>query len=119
MKKLTIKVADASGSRRNEEVLTIERKNPPPPGTIVTVVFDDEYARNDCRPYDRADYTVERCEFETPYKAERGIRKVWLKKNLNTARCPGAGSCAPSSGRVAPVIAPSIFRDGQNPEKEA
>lgn len=97
MKKTTIKVADASGSRRAGDVLTIERKNPPPPGTIVTVVFDDEYSRNGCRPYDRADYTVERCEFETPYKAERGIRKVWLKKIMNAGQRPGEGqSCVHS-----------------------
>lgn len=89
MKKRTIKVADASGSRRAEDVLVIQRKNPPPIGAIVTVVFEDEYSRNGCKPADRADYFVESCGFDAADR--KGMCTVCMQKILNAGQRPGDG----------------------------
>lgn len=67
MKKRTIKVADASGSRRAEDVLVIQRKNPPPIGAIVSCGFDD------------AD------------RKAKGMCTIWMQKILNAGQRPGDG----------------------------
>lgn len=98
MKKLMIKVCDNSGCRRKLERMAIERKGDLEVGAIVSVVFVDEYTKNGCRKPEVKRYTVESCEYETPYKAERGIRKIWLKKILNAGQRPGDGQlCVHSS----------------------
>lgn len=91
MKKWTIKVADASGSRRAEDVLVIQRKNPPPIGVIVTVVFEDEYSRNGCQPADCADYVVESFGFDAADSKARGMFTVHMRKILNAGQRPGDG----------------------------
>ncbi|MBQ1344771.1 MAG: hypothetical protein IIY62_00270 [Kiritimatiellae bacterium] len=97
MKNLMIKVCDNSGCRRNLERMAIERKGDLEVGAIVSVVFVDEYTRNGHQKPEVKRYMVESCEYETPYKAERGIRKIWLKKILNAGQRPGEGqSCVHS-----------------------
>ena len=91
MKKRTIKVADASGSRRAEDVLVIQRKNPPPIGAIVTVVFEDEYSRYGCQPADCADYVVESCGFDAADRKAKGMCTIWMQKILNAGQRPGDG----------------------------
>lgn len=94
MKKQTIKVADASGSRRAEDVLLIQRKNPPPIGAIVTVVFEDEYSRYGCQPADRADYVVVSCGFDDADRKAKGMCTIWMQKILNAGQRPGLVGCA-------------------------